>query len=139
MITQLSPYLRMDGTAEQAIRLYQSALGAKAEQVLRFAEMPGPGVPPEHKNKIMHAVLRVGPVTVMVHDAPPGVRTQPGDNVQVCLEYSDVAELTRAFDALAKGGKVCVALQDAFFGAKFGIVTDAFGVNWMFVGPMATR
>ena len=23
-------------------------------------------------------------------------------------------------------------LQDAFWGAKFGMLTDAFGVNWMF-------
>lgn len=135
MISRISPYLRMDGTAEQAIRLYQSVLGAKVEQMLRFAEMPGPGVAPEHKNRVMHSVLSVGSLTLLVHDTPPGVRTVRGDNVQVCLEYSDVAEMTRAFDALVAGGSVCLALHDAFFGAKFGILTDAYGVTWMFVGP----
>lgn len=139
MITRINPYLRMDGKAEQAIKLYQSALGAKIEQMLRFAEMPGPGVPPEHKNRVMHSVLSLGTVTLMLQDTMPGTSTQPGDNVQVCLEYSDVPEMTRAFNALAVGGKVCRGLEDAFFGAKFGIITDAFGISWIFVGPILQR
>ncbi|GAC1344754.1 MAG: VOC family protein [Myxococcales bacterium] len=135
MMTRLNPYLRMDGTAEQAIALYQRALGAKTEQLLRFSEMPAPGVAPEYRNRVMHAVLSVGALTFMVHDTPPGMRAAAGDNVQVCLEFNDLAELARAFDALGAGGKVCVALHDAFFGSKFGLLTDAFGVTWVLVGP----
>jgi PhnB protein len=36
------------------------------------------------------------------------------------------------FDALASGGKVKMPLQDTFWGARFGMLTDAFNINWMF-------
>jgi PhnB protein len=36
------------------------------------------------------------------------------------------------FDALAAGGKVSMPLQDTFWGARFGMLTDAFGIHWMF-------
>jgi PhnB protein len=43
-----------------------------------------------------------------------------------------VDELLKAFDALGSGGTVVVPLHDAIWGAKFGILTDAFGVRWVF-------
>jgi PhnB protein len=33
--------------------------------------------------------------------------------------------------ALADGGKVTMELQDMFWGAYYGAVTDKFGVQWM--------
>ena len=52
--------------------------------------------------------------------------------IQVCLDFDDVADMTGRFEALASGGKVTMPLQDTFWGARFGMLTDAFGVNWMF-------
>ena len=43
--------------------------------------------------------------------------------------------MKRKFDALADGGQVGMAIHDAFWGATFGLLRDAFGVRWMFVGP----
>ncbi len=40
--------------------------------------------------------------------------------------------MTKKFDALAVGGKVTYSLHDAFWGAKFGMLTDAFGIGWLF-------
>ena len=37
----------------------------------------------------------------------------------------------RLFAALAEGGKVTMELQDMFWGAYFGSLTDKFGVQWM--------
>jgi len=36
------------------------------------------------------------------------------------------------FDALSAGGKITMPLQDTFWGAKFGMLVDAYGVSWMF-------
>ena len=30
------------------------------------------------------------------------------------------------------GGKITMPLQDTFWGARFGMFTDRFGVKWMF-------
>ena len=40
--------------------------------------------------------------------------------------------MAKAFEALAAGGNVTSALRDTFWGAKFGMLTDAYGVSWMF-------
>jgi PhnB protein len=131
-ITELAPYLNFDGTAGKAIQLYERALGAKTEMVQRFADMPGNQPASEHKDRVMHARLRIGEGAIMISDTQPGTPLIVGNNAYVCLNFTDVAEMTRAFDALSAGGKVGMPLQDTFWGATFGFLTDAYGVNWMF-------
>ena len=132
-IRQLNPYLNFNGTADQAIQLYQSALGAKPENVTRFGDAHV-GIPmsPADKNRVLHAVLKLGAGTIMLSDTMPDAPTATEGNVTVMLDFDDVADLTTRFNALAAGGKVTMPLADTFWGAKFGMLTDAFGVRWMF-------
>jgi len=58
-IKQLNPYLNFDGTAGKAIELYQRVLGAKVEALQRFGDMPRNQQPPENKDRVMHALLRL--------------------------------------------------------------------------------
>jgi len=131
-IQKLNPYLIFNGTAEKAIQLYEQALGARTEGLSRFGDVPGSRTPPEHRNRVVHAELHLGEGVVMVSDAMPDRPVPAEGNVHVCLDFDDVTDMTRKFEALARGGKVALPLQDMFWGAKFGMLTDAFGVNWMF-------
>jgi PhnB protein len=131
-ITQLNPYLNFNGTADKAIKLYERALGAKTEALQRFGEVPGMTVPEAHKQRVMHARLRIGEGVVMISDAPPDMPVALEGNVHVCLDFDKVADATARFEALAQGGKVTMPLQDTFWGATFGMLTDAYGVRWMF-------
>lgn len=92
--------------------------------------------PTEQKDLIIHAVMRVGGGVIMLSDAPPNQTIPPGGNIQITLDFSDFAEMSKAFDALASGGKVVMPLADTFWGAKFGMVTDRFGVGWMLNSDM---
>lgn len=132
-IEKLNPYLNFNGTADEAIKLYEKALGAKAGNIMRFGEMGGADVPPEHKNRVLHAPLQIGNGVVMVSDTRPGdpVSTT-GSNVTVALHFDDPVDMARRFEALAAGGKITMPLTDTFWGAKFGMLTDAFGIRWMF-------
>ena len=56
----------------------------------------------------------------------------PASNGTVMIEFDDPKEMEAPFAALGEGGKVTMALHDAFWGARFGMVTDALGVAWMF-------
>lgn len=47
--------------------------------------------------------------------------------------------MTKKFDALAVGGRVTMALHDAFWGARFGMLTDAFAIRWMFSCELKKR
>ena len=70
----------------------------------------------------------------MATDSPKemGFELVQGTNMHICVEPDSREETKRIFDALAVGGNVTMPLQDMFFGAYFGTITDRFGVNWMF-------
>lgn len=131
-IKQLNPYLNFNGNADQAIKLYESALGATSDNVMRFGDVPEMDVKPELKGRIMHARLHVGGGVFMVSDTPFDRPATVGNNAHVCLDFDDAADMKTRFEALSKGGKVTMPLQDTFWGATFGMLTDAFGVSWMF-------
>ena len=48
------------------------------------------------------------------------------------LNFNDADKLNKTFDALSQGGRVTMELQDTFWGAGFGMLTDKYGFNWMF-------
>lgn len=131
-ITHLNPYLNFNGNARQAIALYERALGAKTETVQLFGEVEGTPPGAEHRDRVMHALLNIGSATFMISDTMPQDPAAVGNNVYVCLHFDDVNDMARRFDALAVGGKVTMPLQDTFWGARFGTLTDAFGISWMF-------
>jgi PhnB protein len=132
MSINLNPYLNFNGTAGEAIKHYENALGAKTEGLMRFGDAKGMKVDPEYVHRVMHATLRIGDGVIMVSDIQPGMHFATDGNVQISLNFDDVAEMTRAFDALATGGKVTMELHDSFWGARFGMLTDAHGVRWLF-------
>lgn len=132
-IKKLNPYLNFDGTAAKAIELYQRALGATLDgPISPFGEVPGMDVAPEHKNRVMHAVLRIGEGVIMISDGMPSQPVTAGNNTHVVLDFDDVGDMGKKFDALAAGGKVTMPLNDTFWGARFGMLSDAYGINWMF-------
>ncbi len=47
------------------------------------------------------------------------------------LNFMGKTEAAFNFLALAEGGTVTMDLQDMFWGAYFGALTDRFGVQWM--------
>ena len=122
-IKTVTPYLNFDGAARDAITLYEKALGAKSEGVMPFDTDP---------NRVMHATLKLGAGQVMISDVQPGMKLAQGSNAHVTLDYDNADEMKRAFATLGEGGKVTMPLQDTFWGATFGMLTDRYGINWMF-------
>src|SRR5215468_2792008 len=128
-IRQVSPYINFEGNSEQAIRHYERTLGAKVERLVRYGEVPDNKFAPELQNRVMHCELRIGDGVVMLSDAMGGMG--PTAAAQIALDFSDAAELTARFDALAKDGKTLFPVHDTWYGGKFGMLTDVFGVRWM--------
>ncbi len=131
-IIKLNPYLNFDGTAGKAIELYEQVLGAKVETVSRFGDNADMKVPPEHKDRVLHAALNIGAGVVMISDSMPGMPVPTESNVHITLDFDDAEDMKKKFDALAAGGKVTMPLQDTFWGARFGMLTDPYGIHWMF-------
>jgi PhnB protein len=131
-IKQLSPYLNFNGTAGEAIKLYETALGAKVDSVMPWTDAPGAPASPETKDRLMHARLRIGDGILMLSDSRPDDPVKPGTNAHITLDFDDATDMARRFEALSTGGKITMPLQDTFWGAKFGMLIDAHGVSWMF-------
>ena len=104
-VKTINPYLNFTGNAAQAIELYESALGAKIEQISRFGDAAGMPIAPEHKNMVMHAMLQIGGGVVMLSDVPPGMPVASESNTHVALHFDDEAETTKRFQALAAGAR----------------------------------
>jgi len=133
-IKSVSPYLMFQGNASEALKHYEKTLGAKVEHLMRFDDPSAKRTtpcPPDEANRVMHAFVRIGEASFMVSDEMPGPPHTPDSNVQIAVEVDDVDEMLKRFDALAAGGKVRLAPQDMFWGAKFGMLTDKFGIEWM--------
>jgi PhnB protein len=124
------PYIHYDGTAADALAFYEKALDGKILYKSTFGESPMP-VPEEYKNKLMHGSLQAGKLHIMVSDCPPEFKIQMGNNVSLSLSFDSKDEQIKVFNALAEGGTVKMALQDTFWGAYFGMLTDKFGIHWM--------
>jgi PhnB protein len=130
-IKSLNPYLTFNGDAEQAIKFYEQALGARVVQIIRFDQVPGMNPAEEHKQRVMHCQLDIAGATLMVSDTMPRDPAPGVSSIHVVLHLSDEADQQTKFDALAAGGRVSFALHDTFWGAKFGMLVDKFGVPWM--------
>ena len=130
----IQPYLFFNGSCEQAVDFYRTALGAEVEMMMRFKESPEPPqpgmVPQGFENKIMHTSFRIGQTTVMASDGCCEEKAN-FQGFSLSLSVSSEAEADRAFDALAKGGQVRMPLAKTFWSPRFGMVTDRFGVGWM--------
>ena len=95
------------------------------------AGKPMDEIPAEAMDNIMHADFKCGDMIMMGSDGWPGAPFTRGDNISLNVVLADIAEQTRLFDALAVGGEVTAPLHDAFWGTRFGMVTDQFGIQWM--------
>jgi PhnB protein len=129
----VQPYLFFDGKCEEAIEFYKKALGAEVNMLMRFKdspEPPPPGCAPVDSNKVMHAQFQIGGTVIMASDGRAS--GQPKfEGFALSLSVKTEAEADKAFNALADGGKVEMPLAKTFFSARFGMVSDKFGVFWM--------
>lgn len=131
-IKSLNPYLIFNGNAAKAIQFYETALGAKSEGHMKFGDIPNHQCADEDKERVMHARLRLGEGLIMLSDSQPGRQVPREGNCQVALHFDDAADMTQKFNALAEGGQITMPLNDTFWGARFGMLTDVFGIRWMF-------
>jgi PhnB protein len=121
--TTLTPHLTVRNAAG-AIEFYTRAFGAR--ELGRQAAPDG--------ERLLHALLQFGSSQLMLNDEFPemGACAAPqslgGTTVTLHLEVGDAdGAFKRAVEA---GATVSMPLEDTFWGARYGKVTDPFGHEW---------
>lgn len=127
----LTPYLHFSGNSEEALNFYKGVLNGEITMISRYGDGPMQ-VDEDWKNKIMHARLKFGNSELFVSDGPKGYTSGTGGNIQLSVDVPDVNKIDDVFNKMAEGGKVTMPMQDTFWGARFGMLQDKFGVGWMF-------
>jgi PhnB protein len=118
----LTPHLVVKG-ASQAIEFYKKAFGA--EEITR---MPGPD-----GKSVMHAELKIGDSRLFLVDEFPemgslGPQGIGGTPVVIHVYVEDADAVFN--QAVAAGAQMRMPLEDAFWGDRYGQITDPFGHRW---------
>src|SRR5260370_21555201 len=123
---QLNPYLFFSGQCEAAFKFYAQVLGGKTDALLTHEGTPAENhVPAEWRSKIMHARMTIGDWVLMASDAPP-CRSQRPQGFSVHISVDEPSEAERVFKALADGGQVRIAMDQAVSVVQLTMPADPF-------------
>ena len=127
----LNPYIFFKGNAKEAMEFYKNVFGGDLTlQTLGEAPKEAQAEAIDRDpNKIMHAKLEGGLITLMGSDSAKA--SDKAAKIELSLNGSDETKLRAVFDKLSEGGKATMPLAKQFWGDTFGMVTDKFGVDWM--------
>lgn len=135
----INPYLNFNGECEEAFTFYKSVFDGEFDSFQRFNEaQPDNPLPPEEANYVMHVSLPIGGDTyLMGSDSPASMgKVNSGTNVHISIQTDNDAETDRLFNGLSAGGRVTMPLEKTFWGARFGMWEDRFGIQWMINQPI---
>ena len=136
MATKLAPYIFLYGRCEEALEFYKSVFGGSYE-LMRVRDTPmASEMPPEAANSVMHSSFTADEIQFMAADGREVKAVDPdAGNISLSLQFDDAARGEKIFNGLAEGGKVGMPVSPAFWGGRFGMLTDKFGTEWMVVLP----
>jgi PhnB protein len=130
-MTQINSYLTFGGNCREAMTYYKKCLGGVLElQTLGESPMAD-RMPKEMKECILHSTLTTASFVLMGSDMTPETGLKKGNSVSLMLNCRSEADIRMYFDKLSIGGTVLHPLENTFWGALLGDLTDKFGTNWI--------
>ena len=132
-MTQINAYVNFSGNCREAMTFYKECL----EGELTLQTVEGSPIeaqcPAAMKHQILHSTLmKDGSLLLMGSDmaGPEGITN--GNNIALSVNCSSEKEINEFFSRLSDSGKIIDPLKEQFWGAIFGVLTDKFGIRWMF-------
>lgn len=130
-MTQIISYLTFNGNCRDAMLFYQACFGGELSlQTLGESPMADQ-LPPAMKDTILHGVLTSGRLILMASDMVGENGLNGGNNISMMLQCYSESEIKRLYNQLSTDGKATHPLEDNFWGALFGDLTDKFGNQWL--------
>jgi predicted 3-demethylubiquinone-9 3-methyltransferase (glyoxalase superfamily) len=128
---KITTFLMFDGRAGEALEFYTSLFsGGAVLSVARYG--PGePGAP----GSVKHARFTLAGQDFMCIDSAVRHDFTFNPAISLYVECDDEEEIDRLYAGLAAGGGVLMPLGSHGIGAKFGWVSDRFGVSWQLALP----
>ena len=131
-MTQINAYIGFNGKCREAMTFYKECLGGE----LTLQTVEGSPIeaqcPAAMKGQILHSSLIKNGLLLMGTDMVGPDGYTKGNNIALSVNCSSEEEINEFFSRLSAGGKIIDPLKVQFWGALFGVLTDKFGINWMF-------
>jgi PhnB protein len=127
----VNPYLTFNGNCREAMTFYQKCLGGKLVFQTIDESRLSKKMPKKMKDCILHATLSNADLLLMGSDMVSENGLIKGNAVSLSLNCSSEKEIKNLYKKFSVGGTTTDPLEDTFWGALFGGVTDKFGNHWL--------
>lgn len=130
-MTNIYAYLTFNGNCREAMTFYKNCLGGKL--VLQtIGESPvAEKLPAKMKKNILHSTLTKDGLVLMASDMVSEQGLVKGNAVSLMLHCASEKEIKTLYKKLSDGGKETHPLENTFWGALFGDLTDKYGNQWL--------
>jgi PhnB protein len=125
---RLDIYVNYRGNCEQAFRFYEQHLGGRTTGIVRHGEQPNPNIPPDWREKVLHARIEIGTTVLMGADIP---QAEPMRSAYLTLSLDREEDAERVYALLADGGEIFMKMEKTPFANRFAMLRDRFGTSWM--------
>jgi len=125
-----------NGVCEEAMNFYKECFNGEIVNMGRYGDSPME-VAESHKNKIVHIELKFWGGSILASDNIDSAESSKtnSSSIQLSLGFKDPLKMEKTFNCLKQDGQVTMELKEQFWGDKFGMLTDKFGIKWMFNCP----
>ncbi|WP_316847465.1 VOC family protein [Pedobacter psychrodurus] len=130
-MTSINSYLTFNGNCREAMTFYRDCLGGELTLETIGESDLADKMPNSMKRSIVHAVLAKDDLVIMATDMVEERGLIKGNSISMMLNCSSEEEAQSFYRKLSFGGKASYPLQETFWGALFGDLTDRFGNNWL--------
>ena len=128
---QINSYLTFNGNCREAMTFYKKCLGGQLN-FQKVGESPLSDKMPRHmKDCILHATLTKDNLVLMGSDLVSEKGLVKGNSVSLSLNCSSEKEIKSCYAKLSAEGTANHQLEESFWGALFGDLTDKFGNHWI--------
>jgi PhnB protein len=130
-MTQINSYLTFNGNCREAMAFYKECLGGEL-MLQTIGESPmADKMPEQMKESILHSTLSKGDLVIMASDMVSDKGLIKGNSVSLMLNCGSEKEIRNYYEKLSAGGEATHPLENTFWGALFGGLTDKYGNHWL--------
>ncbi len=127
----IQAYLTFNGNCREAMSFYKDCIGGKLTlQTVGESPMAGK-LPAKMKESILHGTLEKDGLVLLGSDMVAESGLVRGNAVSLMLNCSSEKEIKQLYKKLSTCGNATHPLENTFWGALFGGVTDRYGNLWL--------
>jgi PhnB protein len=129
--TQINSYLTFNGNCREAMMFYKKCLGGILTMQTIGESPMSKKLPGKMKDNILHSTLQKDGFILMASDMVGDDGLKKGNSVSLLLNCGSKNEAIKSYEKLSEGGVQTHPLENTFWGAVFGDLTDKYSIHWL--------